>query len=121
MGGEITTDLKSKVLTEINGTADDAYQKMQDKRAEYEAAMKQLSIFDNAMDNAYSEFKAAQFRCSNKNDSTLLTAQSKYYSSRNTYSNQNINVEVLRASLNSDISYCSKMNNSAFIANSILA
>lgn len=111
----ITNDLKQKTLNSINNRAEEAYQKMQEKREAYEFAMKKFSIFKQKREVALTKFKAQ------KGTYTEDEAKMRYKNIDRQTSDYEINTDVLRESLRRDISFCAKMNNSAFIANSILS
>lgn len=114
------TNFKNSVLTSIIGTAEDAYQRMQAKKAEYEAAMKSLDLFAQVKNKAYTKFKTVQSNKKNGNDSTLLSAKYEYTIALGSYSDADRNTDILRSNLQDSIFYSGKMNNSASIANAAL-
>lgn len=122
MSGEVQpTDLQNKVLGSITETADEAYQKMLAKKAEYEAAKNQLSLFVSAKEQAFKKFRSIQENCTNKNDYSYRTAEAEYSSVLSNYTNADSNVDILRGSLLNSIFYSGKMNTSALLAESALA
>lgn len=114
-------EFKEEVLNDINGTADDAYNQMLAKKAEYEAAK---GIFNNLSQKkvtAYKKYQSAQLSNKNGSSTSLLSeTRSSYDSVLSQFSDASINVDVLRSSLQDSIFYSGKMNNSAGIANSVL-
>lgn len=116
-----TKAFQTDCLSGIQSTADNAYQQMLQKQAKYEAAKKQLSIFQQAKDNAFAKFTAAKQSAKDENDSNYLSAQSEYNTASNNFSDADIDVDVLRSSLRDAISYSGKMSNSAALANAIIA
>lgn len=115
-GTEVQTPPQNTILDGIYTTADNAQQAMQDKRAEYEAAMAQLSVFELTKYNTLARLKSAQF---GGNSSLLKQTQAEYASVCNNYSDANINADVLRDSLMGSIFYAGKMNNCAMLANAV--
>lgn len=116
-----TSEFKSEVLDDINGTADDAYNKMLAKKAEYEAAKKQLSIWTDKRADASKVYFSAQQAKKNGYCSGFNQKRAAYENALSGYSGASINVDVLRSSLQDSISYSGKMLNSASVANSVLA
>lgn len=121
MGEDIkSTDFQTKVLSSITDTADSAYQQMLAKREQYEAAKKQLSIFTAVRNQAAAKFQSAKQNAKNGNDYAFRTAKAEYNSASSSYSNADINVDVLRFSLQDAISYSGKMGNCAALANAMI-
>ena len=121
MGTEVqSTDFQTKVLDSIQGTADDAYQAMLDKKAKYEAAKKQLGVFEAAKQNAYTKFKTAKQHSTTGKEGEFIFARAEYNSVLSNYTDADNNVDILRDSLLGSIFYSGKMNNSAAIANATL-
>lgn len=115
-------EFQTKVLGSINETADNANQRMQEKKAQYDAAKQQESCWDELRQNAQSKYEDLMYQYRNgKNPTGLQEAKSRYDSIMSGYCNATINADVLGDSYSRSISYCSKMNNSASIANAILA
>lgn len=111
------TDLKSKISDSINGTAEDARQRMLKKQAEYDALMKKMSVFSEFKDQMYSKLKSATYNNSN----SLESVQAQYKTAYDNYSSLDIEISAKRSSLMDSIFYSGKMNSSAIIANSILS
>lgn len=116
-----TSEFKEGVLDDINNTAEDAYTKMLAKKAEYEAAKKQLSIWSDKKAIAYKKYTVAQQEHKQGYSSNFNQTRSEYESIQSNYSGASIDVDVLRSSLQDSISYSGKMLNSASLANSVLA
>ncbi len=113
MGGDVQkTDFQTNVLNGINQTADEAYQSMLEKKAEYEAAMNRLSIFQQ---------KKYYLECELKKPGTTNQFRNEYNNMINLFNDAEINTDILRSSLQSRIFYSGKMNNSAAIASAFLA
>ena len=107
---------QNKPLEGIYATANNAQQEMEAKKAEYEAAMGQFNIFEDRKADLYSRLQFAQ---SSNNSSLFNNVRAQYNSACNSYSDANINAEVLRDSLMGSIFYSGKMNNCAALANAI--
>lgn len=114
-------DFQTNCLNGIQETADNAYQQMLAKQAEYDAAKKQSSIFEQAKNRALVKFNSIKQQSKGQSNYNVKTAQAEYNSALSNYSNADINADVLRSSLQSSISYSGKMNNCAALANAILA
>ncbi|HNW25617.1 MAG TPA: hypothetical protein PLG15_03210 [Candidatus Gastranaerophilaceae bacterium] len=110
----VTNDLKQRTLESINNQAEDARQKMYEKRTIYEASMKKYGIFSELKEKAFTIFQ------SYKNTSKEEEFKTKYQNAQKSLFEAESDSDILRDSLRSSISFCSKMNESAFIANSIL-
>lgn len=122
MGAEVVqNDFKTNTLNEIKDFAQNAYEKMLAKKAEYEASMKRLDVFTQAKHKAYVKFSSAKTACKNdENDFSYRTAKAQYSAACASYSDAEINSDVLRGSLQDSIFYSGKMNNSAAIASAVL-
>lgn len=107
--------LKQKTLEKINAQAENAYQKMQEKMALYNAAMKKYSIFKEAKEKAFSFFKSYE------GTGREQEYKNKYQNAQKSLFDAELDSDILRDSVRSSISFCTKMNESAFIANSILS
>jgi len=114
-------ELQKKIVASVDETAQKADAEKEAKMAAYNEAMGQLNVFEQAKNKAYSKFKSLQSSCKNSDNSELRTAQAEYSSICSSYSDANINTDILRSSLLSSIFYSGKMNNSAILANSTLA
>ncbi len=113
---------KEKVVSEINETADEAYNKMLEKKAEYEASKGIFNQLSEKKSIAYKKYKSAQLNNKESNYSSMLSdSKSSYESLSSQCFNASIDTDVLLWSLKNSISYSGKMNNSASIANSILS
>ena len=118
MSTKVQTPQQNEILNGIYKTAEEAQQAKDAKEAEYQTAMGQLNIFEQKKANLYSRLKSAQ---SSGDNSLFQTTQSEYSSVCNSYSDANINTEVLRDSLMGSIFYAGKMNNCAIFANASVA
>jgi len=107
-------------IDSINGTAEQAYNDMQAKQAEYDAAMAKLSKLEMPKYFASREFASVKNN-HNNNSSIFHSTKSKYESLSSLYSGAETNADILRSSLQSRISFCGKMNQSASLANAALA
>lgn len=114
MGIEFQTDMTQRTLASINGTEKNAYEEVQEKQALYEAAKNNYSIFLNKKNKIESQLKSSRY-----SDNSSLKSQ--YRALMSSVSDAEINVDVLRGSLLNSLSYYSKTNTSAFLANSILS
>lgn len=116
-----TNEFKDGVFSDINNTAEDAYNKMLAKKAEYEAAKNQLSIWTDKKTAAYTKYTAAQQANKNGYSSGFNQKRTEYENALSGYSGASIDVDVLRSSLQDCISYSGKMITSASVANSVLS
>lgn len=116
MGIEVKYNLKQRVLDDINSQESSAYQKVQEKKEQYEAAKKALSVFQDKLSKAKANFMSAQKNKSS--DASWLKARFEDAQTQADYAD--IDVSVFRSSLQGSLSYYSKINNQAFMANSIL-
>lgn len=123
MGAEVVqNDFTTNTLNEIKDFAQNTYEKMLAKKAEYETAMKRLDVFTQAKHKAYVKFSSAKTAC--KNDETnysYRSAKAEYSTACASFSDAEINSDVLRGSLQDSIFYSGKMNNCATIASAVLS
>lgn len=115
-----STDFKEEALSDINKTADDAYNQMLKKKAEYEAAKGIFTNFAEKKATAYKKYQSAQLNSKNGYTSLLSESKNSYDSVLSQFNDAEINVDVLRSSLTDSIFYSGKMNNTASVANSVL-
>lgn len=122
MGNKTTsTDFQTNVLASITTTADNAKQRMLAKQAEYNAAKLQEEICNELRYKMEVRFKEAKAKYERGQDSSgYQAAKAQYNSIMSNYTSASQQADILRFSLQDSISYSSKMNNSAMIANSIL-
>lgn len=116
-----SSDLQNKIVSSIDDTAQKAYDEKEAKKEAYETAMGQANIFEQARSKAYANLKYAQSRSQNGDSSALSEAQSAYNSACCSFSDADINVDVLRSSYLHSIFYAGKMGTCAALANSTLA
>lgn len=112
--GFVTNDLKQRTLDSINEQADNAYQKMLEKKEIYQKAMKTYNIFKNQKEIAF------RTMLENRGTSRQEETRIKYQTVAKSLFEAESDSDILRDSLRNSISFCSKMTESAFIANSIL-
>jgi hypothetical protein len=104
-------EFQTKVLNDINGTATNAREEMLAKKAEYEAAMDQLSVFQRQKNILERDVQYS---------SASPDKVSKYRKTLSLFHQSDRNTDILRSSLQNSISYCGKMINSAAYANQMI-
>lgn len=114
-------DLPNKIVASIDATAQKADDEKEAKKEAYEIAMGKASVFERAKSKAYANLKYAQSRSKNGTSSELNYAKSAYNSACCSFTDADINVEVLRSSYQDSIFYSGKMDTCAILANSTLA
>ncbi len=111
----VTNDLKQRTLENVKNQAENAHQKMQEKMELYEASMKKYINFKEAKQRAFAIFKAYEGTGKEQEYKNI------YYSAQKSLFDAESDSDILRDSARNSISFCAKMNESVFIANSILS
>lgn len=106
----VQNPIKENVLSDLKQSAESAQEKVEEKQALYAAAMKKLNIFQEKKHYAESVLRSNSSR-QNKAKYSTLSAQ---------VFNAELDADILRGSLQSSLSYSAKMNQSIFVANSML-
>ena len=118
MSGKITNNygenpLKEKVLNDLTTREETAHERVLEKQQQYNVAMKKLNIFQEK--KYYAEKKA---RPINGKENSWDKAQYNEIASQ--AFGCEVDADVLRGSLQSNLSYYSKTSQSVFMANAML-
>lgn len=103
--------MKEKVLKEFQGDVDEASSEVEAYEERYQAAMAEQEAIEAQKNSIFSQLKSDPYNQSLKNKFSLFSKS---------YSDAEIESDVLRDGLRSRISRLGKLNQTNFIANSVL-
>lgn len=109
----IQNPMKNKVKEEINQSEADAYNQVQNTQAQYDEGMGLFSVAKAKYDAICTQMKYSQGA-----DKTELKGKQKNLGQ--SLFDRDLNVSCLRDRLQRDLSYYSKMNTTAYIADNLL-
>lgn len=122
MGGDMrVSDFATKTLTEVVNFADEIHQRVLDKQDRYNEFAKNKTIFENTKNRALMKYRAAQAKYKNNPNSILSSARTEYASAEEKYRCAEINFEISASGLQDELSYYTKMQAPATIAENMLA
>lgn len=114
-------ELTNKIIASIKKTANNANNDEETARIRYEEALAQLNGFENNRSIAYKNLKNVQSRYPDEENSIVQTAQAQYNSACSSYTDADSTLYGRRCRYVNSIYFSQKMNNTAIIANQIIA